>query len=63
MMSELLTYNFFYDNIYTELSFQKLKPIEFNSFNHDNYKKDSFKVSKKVDSKYGKKRRNYSDYC
>ena len=38
--------------------------IDLNSFNHDNYKKDSYiRNKRKGISYYGKKRRSYSDYC
>lgn len=61
MINSLLEYNFV--NVYC-LDTKKyyVEALEFNSFNHDNYKKDNYKKSKDI-NRYGKKRRHYSDYC
>ena len=41
-----------------------IKPIDLNSFDHNNYKKDSYDFkSIKGKNYYGKKRRYYTDYC
>ncbi len=61
MINSLLEYKF--ENIYyLSMKYYCVKEIDFNSFNHENYKKDNYKKSKGI-NRYGKKRRNYSDYC
>ena len=59
----MLRYSFlFYEILYNNESI-KVKPVSFNSFDHDNYKKDRFVKNKKGNYNYGKKRRYYTDYC
>ena len=41
-----------------------IKAVDLNSFDHDNYKKDTYDFkSTKGKNYYGKKRRSYTDYC
>ena len=41
-----------------------IKAVDLNSFDHDNYKKDTYDFkSIKGKNYYGKKRRYYTDYC
>ena len=45
-------------------SIKQVEAIDFNSFDHDNYKKDTYDFkSVKGKNYYGKKRRHYTDYC
>ena len=43
---------------------KQVQPVDLNSFDHNNYKKDTYDFkSIKGKNYYGKKRRYYSDYC
>ena len=65
MINRLLEYKFIESNISIQITKEKIvKSIIFNSFDHDNYKKDKMFYNKnKGYSYYGKKRRYYTDYC
>ena len=65
MINSLLEYEFTSIEIdkYKESS-NIIKPIVFNSFDHNNYKKDTYDFKRtKGKNYYGKKRRYYADYC
>lgn len=65
MINSLLEYDFKFIELDKYLKSQKqIKAIDFNSFDHDNYKKDTYDFkSVKGKNYYGKKRRYYADYC
>lgn len=63
MYNFLLEYNFALDTFDVYKNLLEIEPVVFNSFDHDNYKKDQFKKNDKGKHYYGKKRRYYSDYC
>jgi hypothetical protein len=65
MINSLLEYEFISIEVDKYLERQKqIKAIDFNSFDHDNYKKDTHDFeSVKGKNYYGKKRRYYTDYC
>mgnify|MGYP001248846765 CR=1 FL=1 len=63
MINELLVYDFTSVFIYKKEYTKKVYPLDFNCFNHDNYKKDKVSKNKLESNYYGKKRRNYTDYC
>jgi len=65
MINSLLEYEF---NLLELESYIKesniIKAVDLNSFDHDNYKKDTYDFkSIKGKNYYGKKRRYYTDYC
>ena len=65
MINSLLEYNFKsleVDDYTKEVNI--VKAVDLNSFDHDNYKKDTYDFkSIKGKNYYGKKRRYYTDYC
>jgi len=63
MHNFLLSYNFILNSFDDYKNLLEVKPTLFNSFDHDNYKKDQFKKKNKGKNYYGKKRRYYTDYC
>ena len=65
MINSLLEYDFknLEINNYAKDS-NIVKAVDLNSFDHDNYKKDTYDFkSIKGKNYYGKKRRYYTDYC
>lgn len=65
MINSLLKYDFknLEINNYAKDS-NIVKAVDLNSFDHDNYKKDTYDFkSIKGKNYYGKKRRYYTDYC
>ena len=65
MINPLLDYKFkFLELKDFDKKTKQVEAIDFNSFDHDNYKKDTYDFkSVKGKNYYGKKRRYYSDYC
>ena len=65
MINALLEYNF--KTLEVDKSLKDcniIKAVDLNSFDHDNYKKDTYDFkSIKGKNYYGKKRRYYTDYC
>ena len=63
MTNELLVYDFTNVFVYKKEYTKKVYALDFNCFNHDNYKKDENSKNKLESNYYGKKRRYYTDYC
>lgn len=63
MINDLLVYDFKNIFVYKQQHTKKVYALDFNCFNHDNYKKDNNRKKEIGSNYYGKKRRNYTNYC
>ena len=65
LINEMLRYEYdLSDAGKTNIILKQVQPVDFNSFDHNNYKKDTYDFkSIKGKNYYGKKRRSYTDYC
>ena len=65
LINEMLHYDYNLSDIgKTNIILKQVQPVDLNSFDHNNYKKDTYDFkSTKGKNYYGKKRRHYTDYC
>ena len=65
LINEMLHYDYDLNDVgKTNIILKQVQPVDLNSFDHNNYKKDTYDFkSVKGKNYYGKKRRYYTDYC
>ena len=65
LINEMLHYDYDLNDVgKNNIILKQVQPVDLNSFDHNNYKKDTYDFkSIKGKNYYGKKRRYYSDYC
>lgn len=65
LINEMLHYDYDLNDVgKNNIILKQVQPVDLNSFDHNNYKKDTYDFkSVKGKNYYGKKRRYYTDYC
>ena len=64
LINEMLHYDYDLNDVgRNNIILKQVQPVDLNSFDHNNYKKDTYDFkSVKGKNYYGKKRRHYTDY-